>query len=121
MIGDLDRATFSNIEHQDLAFYKATILPYLMLIESRLNKALLNVTTQCFKFDTSNLLRTDMATRVDTYNTLITAGVMSPNEARMELGYNPREGGDEFVSQSNNLTFGNQEQPTQESDDGEEA
>lgn len=117
MIGDLDRATFSNIEHQDLAFYKATILPYLMLIESRLNKALLNVTTQCFKFDTSNLLRTDMTTRVDTYNTLITAGVMNPNEARMELGYNPREGGDEYVTQSNNLTFGNEEQPTQESDD----
>lgn len=121
MIGDLDRATFSNIEHQDLAFYKATILPYLMLIEARLNKALLNVTTQCFKFDTSNLLRTDMATRVDTYNTLITAGVMNPNEARMELGYNPREGGDEYVSQSNNLTFGDGDQNTQESDDGEEA
>lgn len=121
MIGDLDRATFSNIEHQDLAFYKATILPYLMLIEARLNKALLNVTTQCFKFDTSNLLRTDMATRVDTYTTLIASGVMNPNEARMELGYNPREGGDNYVSQSNNLTFGNQEQPTQESDDGQES
>ena len=120
MIGDLDRATFSNIEHQDLAFYKATILPYLMLIEARLNKALLNVNTQCFKFDTSNLLRTDMATRVDTYNTLITAGVMNPNEARMELGYNPREGGDEYVSQSNNLTFGDAEQPKpQESTDDE--
>jgi len=120
MIGDLDRATFSNIEHQDLAFYKATMLPYLMLIEARLNKALLNVTTQCFKFDTSNLLRTDMATRVDTYTTLITAGVMNPNEARMELGYNPREGGDEYVSQSNNLTFGdeeNTEQPQESNDD----
>ena len=111
MIGDLDRATFSNIEHQDLAFYKATMLPYLMLIEARLNKALLNVTTQCFKFDTANLLRTDMGTRVETYNTLISAGVMSPNEARKELGYNPREGGDEYVSQSNNLTFGNEGQP----------
>ena len=119
MIGDLDRATFSNIEHQDLGFYKATIFPYLMLIEARLNKALLNVTTQCFKFDTSNLLRTDMATRVDTYTTLITAGVMNPNEARMELGYNPREGGDEYVSQSNNLTFGDDEQQPQEPNDDE--
>lgn len=119
MVGDLDRATFSNIEHQDLAFYKATMLPYLMLIEARLNKALLNVTTQSFKFDVSNLLRADMTTRVQTYNTLITAGVMNPNEARMELGYNPRDGGDEYVSQSNNLTFGNEEQPQQESNNDE--
>jgi phage portal protein BeeE len=52
-----------------------------------------------------------MGTRVETYNTLISAGVMSPNEARKELGYNPREGGDEYVSQSNNLTFGNEGQP----------
>lgn len=120
MIGDLDRATFSNIEHQDLAFYKATMLPYIMQIEARLNKALLNVNTQHFKFDVSNLLRTDMATRVETYNTLIAAGVMNPNEARQELGYNPREGGDEFVTQSNNLQFGTepdknqQEQPDDE-------
>lgn len=120
MIGDLDRATFSNIEHQDLAFYKATMLPYLMLIEARLNKALLNVNTQCFKFDVSNLLRTDMTTRVATYNTLITAGVMSPNEARTELGYNPRDGGDEFVTQSNNLQFGGESPKLpQESDDAD--
>ena len=111
MIGDLDRATFSNIEHQDLAFYKATMLPYLMLIEARLNKALLNVSTQSFKFDTTNLLRTDITTRVETYNTLINATVLNPNEVRAELGYNPRKGGDEFVVQSNNLTFGNDEDP----------
>jgi len=119
MIGDLDRATFSNIEHQDLAFYKATMLPYIMQIEARLNKALLNVNTQHFKFDVSNLLRTDMATRVETYNTLIAAGVMNPNEARQERGYNPREGGDEFVMQSNNLQFGNEadKQPQEKPDD----
>ena len=61
-----------------------------------------------------------MNTRVETYNTLITAGVMNPNEARVELGYNPREGGDEFVTASNNLTFGDegQPQPQEPVDDG---
>lgn len=109
MIADLERATFSNIEHQDLAFYKATMLPYLMMIEARLNKALLSVSTQCFKFDVSNLLRTDMTTRVESYDKLIAAGVMSPNEVREKLDMNPREGGDDYVTQSNNLTFGNEE------------
>ena len=41
--------------------------------------------------------------------------------ARQELGYNPREGGDEFVTQSNNLQFGEESQELpQESEDAEE-
>lgn len=107
MVADLERATFSNIAHQDLAFYKATILPYLTNIESRLNRSLLNVNTQFFKFDVSNLLRTDLESRVASYKTLIETGVMSPNEAREKLDMNPREGGDQFIIGSNNLDFGN--------------
>ena len=30
LIGDLERATFSNIEHQDLAYLQRTLLPWLM-------------------------------------------------------------------------------------------
>ena len=108
MVADLERATFSNIEHQDLQFYKATILPYLTSIESRLNKTLLGVNTQHFKFDVGSLLRSDLTTRVNAYKELIACGVMSPNEARNRLDMNPREGGDEFITQTNNLQFGNQ-------------
>lgn len=114
MVADLERATFSNIEHQDLQFYKATILPYLTSIEARLNKTLLGVNTQCFKFDVGNLLRSDLTTRVNAYKELIACGVMSPNEAREKLDMNPREGGDEFITQSNNLQFGNQNEESAE-------
>ena len=50
---------------------------------------------------------------------------MSPNEVRHKLDMNPREGGDAYVSDSNNLTFGNTEQetddggPSPNEDDGE--
>ena len=108
MVADLERATFSNIEHQDLQFYKATILPYLTNIEARLNKTLLGVHTQHFKFDVGGLLRSDLTTRVNAYKELIACGVMSPNEARDRLDMNPREGGDDFITQSNNLQFENQ-------------
>lgn len=110
MLADLDRATFSNIEHQDLAFYKSTILPYLTNIEARLNCTLLNVGTQYFKFNTDNLLRTDLTTRVNAYKAMIETGIMSPNEAREKLDMNPREGGDDFIIGSNNLNFGNEEE-----------
>ena len=120
MVADLERATFSNIEHQDLQFYKATILPYLTSIEARLNKTLLSVNTQHFKFDVSNLLRSDLTTRVNAYKELIACGVMSPNEARDRLDMNAREGGDEFISQTNNLQFNNQNEETVEPKQAEE-
>lgn len=112
MVADLERATFSNIEHQDLQFYKATVLPYLTNIEARLNRTLLGVNTQYFKFDVSDLLRGDLATRVNSYKELIACGVMSPNEAREKLDMNPREGGDAFITQTNNLNFGDNEEET---------
>ena len=114
MVADLERATFSNIEHQDLQFYKATILPYLTNIEARLNKTLLGVNTQFFKFDVGGLLRSDLTTRVNAYKELIASGVMSPNEARDRLDMNPREGGDDFITQTNNLQFEDNADPKKE-------
>ena len=40
MIGDLDRATFSNIEHQSIDFAVHTIRPWLVRIEQAVNRAL---------------------------------------------------------------------------------
>ena len=40
MIGDLDRATFSNIEHQSISFAVHTIRPWLVRIEQAMNRAL---------------------------------------------------------------------------------
>lgn len=40
MIGDLERATFSNIEHQSISFTVHTIRPWLVRIEQIINKAL---------------------------------------------------------------------------------
>ena len=41
MINDLEKATFSNIEHQDIAFVKHTLLPWFVNIEQRLSLSLL--------------------------------------------------------------------------------
>ena len=40
MIGDLDRATFSNIENQSISFAVHTIRPWLVRIEQAMNRAL---------------------------------------------------------------------------------
>lgn len=106
MVADLSRATFSNIEEQSLDFYRSAIYPYIKTFESRLNYSLLGDSTREFKFEVADLLRGDFAGEVDAYRKLLEIGVMSPNEVRTRLDMNPREGGDEFISASNNLTFG---------------
>ena len=123
MIADLSRATFSNIEAQGLDFYKSAISPYLKAFENRMDYQLLGDSTRCFKFDVSELIRGDFQGEVEAYSKLLTMGVMSPNEVRSRLDMNPRDGGDDYVSDSNNLTFGNdeepQEQPQEDAPDGE--
>ena len=114
MIADLSRATFSNIEEQTLDFYRSAIYPYIKGFESRMNFSLLGDSTREFRFEVGELLRGDFAGEVEAYKKLLEIGVMSPNEVRHRLDMNPREGGDAYVSDSNNLTFGN----TEETDDG---
>ena len=118
MIADLDRSTFNNIEHQTLDFYKGTIAPWLATFEQRLNLMLapgdINLR---FRFDVRELIRGDLKTEVEAYGQLISLGVLSPNEVRERLDYNPREGGDEYIQGSNNLDFGNNETQETEDDD----
>ena len=128
MVADLSRATFSNITEQSMDFYRSAISPYLKTFESRMNFSFLRDSTREFKFDVSELIRGDFSGEVDAYKKLLEIGVMSPNEVRGRLDMNPRDGGDDFVSDSNNLTFGDEaegtpdepEQPEQTTEETEE-
>ncbi len=97
MIGDLEHATFSNIEHQDLAYLQRSLLPWLVRIEQAMNTKLLtgNERRRLFvEHDTGNFLRGDTQSRMQAYATAIQSGIMSPNEARVKENLNPVEGGD---------------------------
>ena len=71
MIGDLDHATFSNIEHLSLEFVKYTLDPWLVRWEQGLQKALLSDTEKgryFIKFNVEGLLRGDYASRMQGYS-----------------------------------------------------
>ena len=94
-IGDLENATFSNIEQQDLNFVKYSILPYVENMEQELNCKLFRENEQGTVYVNMNLeglLRGDITTRVEAYQKLIQNGVMTPNEARSKEGMNPIDG-----------------------------
>lgn len=107
LIASLDRATFSNIEHQSQSFISYTLTPYLKRIEERINIGLLNdneLGRFYAKFNASALLRGDLTTRYSSYAVGIANGILSPNECREMEDRNPREGGDIYLTPLNMTT-----------------
>ena len=85
MIGDLEHATFSNIEQQSLEFVKYTLDPWIVRWEQSLQKALLGESEKgeyFIKFNVEGLLRGDYASRMQGYSTARQNGWMSANDIR---------------------------------------
>ncbi len=103
MINDLEKATFSNIEHQDLNFVKHTLRPWMTNIEQRCRLTLLTPAERkelYFKHNDRDLLRGDFPSRATAYSLLVNCGVMSPNDARLAEDMNRYEGGDVYLVNS---------------------
>ncbi len=99
MLADLDRATFSNIEHQGIEFSKFCILPWAIRIEQEIHrKLLLEPERQEFflRHNLEGLQRGDSSSRASYYNTLFNIGCLSQNDIRALENKNPIEGGDRY-------------------------
>jgi HK97 family phage portal protein len=121
MIGDLEKATFSNIESQGLEFVTHSLMPYLTRIENRARISLFNEKDQLTyyaKFNVNALLRGDMKARAEFYTKMVQNGAMSPNEIRQKEDMNPREGGDIYLTPLNMAING---KPAEENTDDNEA
>lgn len=85
MVGDLTRATFSNIEHLSLEFVMFCMLPWFKRWESRLNHSLLTVAERknyYFEFLIDGLVRGDLKTRNESYALGRQGGWLSVDEIR---------------------------------------
>ena len=85
MIGDLDHATFSNVEHLSLDFVKYSLDPWIVRWEQSLQKDLLSDSEKgryFIKFNVDGLLRGDYASRMQGYATARQNGWMSANDIR---------------------------------------
>ena len=103
LIGDLEHATFSNIEQQSLEFVKYTLDPWLVRWEQSMQKALLSDSEKgeyFIKFNVEGLLRGDYASRMQGYSTARQNGWMSANDIRELEDMNlipEEEGGDLYL------------------------
>ncbi len=109
LVGDLERATFSNIEHQSISFVVHTIRPWLVRIEQSINKSLFNDEEKkkyFVSFIVEGLLRGDYESRMRGYSIGIQNGFMSPNDVRSLENMNPipiEEGGNTYMVNGNML------------------
>ncbi|MEO5331326.1 MAG: phage portal protein [Magnetococcus sp. YQC-5] len=96
MIGDLSKATFSNIEHQGLDFVKHTMTPWTERWEASIEREFVpDGEALEVEFDFFGLLRGDTPSRSAYYQSGIAAGWLTCNEARIAEGMNPLPGLDE--------------------------
>ena len=104
MIADLERATFSNIEHQSLEFVMHSLRPWLVRWEQGIGLRLLTTIERrryFAEFLVDGLLRGDSASRSAYYTAMFQIGAMSPNDIRELENQNPVEGGDTHFVQLN--------------------
>lgn len=109
MVGDLERATFSNIEQQDLFFVKHTILPYLRRWEQAVHEALIPEELRRVYYAEHNvegLLRGDIASRYRSYAIGRQWGWLSVNDIRFLENLNKVEDGDEYLKPLNMVPLG---------------
>lgn len=103
-IGDLDKATFSNIEHQGLEFATDSITPWAVRFEQAIDRDLLDNDSGLFvKFNLAALLRGDFKSRQIGLQTQRRNGVINANEWRIIEDMNPRDddGGEEYIVERN--------------------
>lgn len=104
MIGDLDKATFSNIEHQGISYVIHSCMPHLVNFEQSVYRDLLTPSERKIyqaKFNVDGLLRGDSKSRADFYKALFNMGALEIDDIRKLENMNPVEGGDNRYMQIN--------------------
>lgn len=99
LVGDLDRATFSNIEHQSLEFIIYTMLPWFTRWEQSISLQLIpeREREEYFaEFLIDALVRGDLLSRMNAYRIGREIGLYSANDIRAKENENPVEGGDVY-------------------------
>jgi HK97 family phage portal protein len=104
-IGLLDKATFSNIEHQGIEYVTDTLGAWLVRWEQAIARDLFSEVDlergHFVEFVVESLLRGDIATRYAAYQQAITTGWMTRNEVRKKENLNQRPGLDVPLSPLN--------------------
>ena len=109
MVGELTRSTNNNIGQQGQEYVNYTLSGYTSRWSSKLSSQFgLKRQGLFVDFDYRAITRGDLAARYNAYRTGIMSMFMTPNEARIDDGRNPLEGGDKLQQPQNMAAAGSQ-------------
>lgn len=109
MLADLSRATFSNIEHQDIQYAKYSIRPTVKRYEQEMDRKLFfedEMGRLETKFNLNGLMRGDMTSRSNFYHNAILDGWLSRNEVREMENMNRMDNLDDMLYPGNENIVG---------------
>lgn len=106
LLGDLSNTSYNTIEAVQNEFLLHTLQPYITMVENEFNRKLLKPSERQLNIilETNEILRIDKQAQATYYATMLSNGIMSINEIRKELGYNPIENGDSHIIPFTDLT-----------------
>jgi HK97 family phage portal protein len=108
-VGLLNKATFSNIEHQSIEFVTDTILPWLVRLEQVMQRDLLTAQerrTHYVEHVVDGLLRGDTQSRYQAYAVGRQWGWLSVNDIRQRENMEPVRDGDVYLQPLNMVAAG---------------
>ena len=119
LVGDLERATFNNVEQQDSDFTLNVVMPVAQAFESAMERDLLTDDDRrggvVIRFNLDSILRADFKSRQEGLQIQRSNGVLSANEWREIDGKNPiddENGGSDYIRPANMLVAGEEPEAT---------
>ena len=114
MIGDLSKATFSNITEETINFVRRTLLPWFTQWEQEATYKLFSTNEQkrlSLVFDKTKILRGTPKEEAEQDVSLTNAGIITRNEARKARNLNPIDGLDQILVPLNMVETDDDGQP----------
>lgn len=89
LLGDLSHSSYNTIEDANIEFIQRTLLPIINLLEEEINRKLITNRNQYVDIDETELLKGDRVSLADYYTKLVSNAIITVDEAREQLGWNP--------------------------------
>ncbi len=109
MLGDMERATFSNIEQQSIDFVTNTLTPWLRRWENEIRRKLFTQAEKDAGYFVEHVvaarLRGDVSSRYNAYSVGRNGGWLSVNDIRRLENMDPVDGGDQYLAPLNMTTL----------------
>lgn len=121
LLGDYSKIAYNSLEQAQLQFVVNTLAPYVLMLEQELNRKLILPNDQGkYYIDIleESIVAQDKKAQADYLGVLLDKAIITPNEARKQLGYAPVEGGDDLIRPYTDI---NQNKINQKNNDEEES